>query len=57
MNYQEMDSVILNQVQTLNSQQKFNVINYLENLPKTNHNQKMYRRKALKQIREALQNA
>ena len=56
MNYLRMESEILSQVQTLNGHQKSNVLEYIRNIEPTAHNTKLYRRRAMKQIREALAN-
>ncbi|MEP4532364.1 MAG: hypothetical protein ABJ004_04710 [Cyclobacteriaceae bacterium] len=55
MNAQNLDSEIITKVKSLNTNQKTDVLDYLENIPKHIHSTKMYRRKALKQIRAALQ--
>ncbi len=49
-----IDKEIIARVESLNSRQKTDVLNYLETLPKQNHSVKLHRRKALKQIQEAL---
>lgn len=54
MEYQKLESRIIDQVQSMNGQQKSRVLEFVENIPKTQHNTRIYRRKALKQIREAL---
>lgn len=56
MNYLRMESEILSQVQTLNGHQKSSVLEYIRNIEPTAHNTKLYRRRAMKQIREALAN-
>lgn len=50
-----IDSVIITRVRSLSKNQKSEVLDYLESLPKYTHSTKNYRRKALKQIRQALQ--
>lgn len=55
MNAQNIDSEIITKVRSLNKTQKTDVLDYLETIPKHIHNTKIYRRKALKQIREALE--
>ncbi|GAB4233249.1 MAG: hypothetical protein Tsb0034_06400 [Ekhidna sp.] len=56
MNYFRIDSEILSSVQTLNGHQKSNVLEYIKNIEPTAHNTKLYRRRAMKEIREALKN-
>lgn len=57
MDYKKMDGEILNRIKLLNGEQKTDVLDYVVNMPKTSHNSRLYRRKALKQIREALANS
>jgi hypothetical protein len=52
---QTLDSEIITKVRSLNKSQKSDVLDYLDTIPKQIHNTKLYRRRALKQIREALQ--
>lgn len=52
----KLDSAIISKVKTLNGDQKSIVLDYLEKIPKMNHSKKLYRRRAMKQIREALSN-
>ena len=54
MEYLRLDSEILDSVQNLNGLQKSNVLEYIRNIKPTSHSTKRYRRKAMKQIREAL---
>jgi len=56
MNYYRLESEILSSVQNLNGSQKNNVLEYIKNLKPSTHNTRLYRRKAMKQIREALEN-
>ncbi|WP_258100075.1 hypothetical protein [Marinoscillum pacificum] len=49
-----LDSEIFTKVQRLNKEQKNEVLDYLETIPKVSHSTRLYRRKAMKQIREAL---
>ncbi|MFY0605487.1 MAG: hypothetical protein JXR10_02160 [Cyclobacteriaceae bacterium] len=50
----EIESEIISKVRNLNGNQKTEVLNYLERIPNMPHSTKRYRRKAMKQIREAL---
>ncbi|MEM7297603.1 MAG: hypothetical protein AAF391_04985 [Bacteroidota bacterium] len=54
MNYLTLENEILSSVQSLNGHQKSNVLEYIKNIEPTAHNTKIYRRKAMKEIREAL---
>lgn len=56
MSNQILEQEILDKLKSLSGNEKEDVLNYLGRMPKQRHNTKMYRRKALKQIREALQN-
>ncbi|MBV6645086.1 MAG: hypothetical protein KI790_06540 [Cyclobacteriaceae bacterium] len=56
MTYQNLENEIFTKVKSLNGHQKFNVLDYIENIPAGNHNTRLYRRRAMKQIREALRN-
>ena len=56
MKTENLESVIFTKVKTLNKNQKSDVLHYLDELPKQIHSTRIYRRKALKQIREALAN-
>ncbi len=49
-----IDDIIINRLKSLNGDQKTDVLDYLEKLPHRMHSTKRYRRKAMKQIREAL---
>lgn len=55
MTHQTIENEILDRIRSLSGNQKEDVLNYLGRMPRQRHNTKMYRRKALKQIREALQ--
>lgn len=55
MKYDTKNSMILNQLKSLNDHQKSSLIDYLESIPRKEQNHKVYRNKALKEIREALQ--
>ncbi len=50
----KLESEIISKVKTLNGDQKSVVLDYLKAMPKVSHSTKIYRRKAMKQIREAL---
>ena len=52
----QMDSEILVRVLNLNGIQKNDVLNYIERIPRKRHSIKLYRRKAMKQIKQALEN-
>ena len=56
MNYSRLENEILSSVQHLNGHQKSNVLEYIKNIEPTSHNTRIYRRRAMKQIREALNN-
>lgn len=56
MNYLRLENEILSSVQNLNGHQKSNVLEYIRNIEPTAHNTKLYRRRAMRQIREALAN-
>ena len=51
---QNLDDAIINRVKSLNGDQKTDVLDYLDHLPRKVHSTRIYRRKAMKQIREAL---
>jgi len=55
MNYLSLETEILSSVKSLNGHQKSSVLEYIQNIEPTAHNSKIYRRKAMKQIREALE--
>lgn len=54
VNYLEAE--ILTKLKMLNGSQKTKVLDYLQTIPKAGHNTRRYRKKAMKQIREALKN-
>lgn len=54
MNYLSLENEILSSVQNLNGHQKDAVLEYIKNIKKGRHSTKLYRRKGMKQIREAL---
>lgn len=56
MNYFKLDSEILSSVQTLNGNQKTDVLEYIKKIESPTHSTRLYRRRAMKQIREALEN-
>lgn len=49
-----IENEIITKVKKLNGNQKSVVLNYLETIPQMKHSQKLYRRRAMKQIRQAL---
>ena len=54
MNYYRLDSEILSSVQGLNGDQKSDILTYIRNYKSPIHSHQRYRRKAMRQIREAL---
>ncbi|XOV92597.1 MAG: hypothetical protein ACFHWX_20620 [Bacteroidota bacterium] len=52
----QLDSEILVRVKNLNGIQKNDVLNYIERIPRKGHSTRIYRRKAMKQIQQALEN-
>ncbi len=50
----QIDNEIFTKLKRLNKDQKNEVLDYLENIPHVSHSTRLYRRKAMKQIREAL---
>lgn len=54
MNYFGLETEILSSVKSLNGHQKTSVLEYIKKIEPTAHNSKIYRRRAMKQIREAL---
>ena len=54
MNYYRLDSEILSSVQELNGNQKSDILEYIRNFESPIHSTRRYRRKAMKEIREAL---
>lgn len=57
MNYLKLENEIITSVQHLNGHQKSDVLDYIKNIRPTSHNTRLYRRKAMKEIREALKKA
>jgi ADP-dependent phosphofructokinase/glucokinase len=53
---QELDVEIIGKVKNLNGIQKNDVLSYIERIPRKIHSSKRYRRRAMKQIRHALEN-
>lgn len=49
-----LDIEILSKVRNLTGSQKTEILDYLESIVGPGHNTKIYRKKAMKQIREAL---
>lgn len=56
MNYYRLDTEILSSVQGMNGNQKSDILEYIRNFESPIHSTRLYRRKAMKQIREALKN-
>ncbi len=56
MNYLGIEKEILSSVRSLNRNQKSDVLDYVRNIRPIPHSEKLYRRRAMKQIREALMN-
>ena len=54
MNYFSVDKEILTSVQPLNGSQKTDLLDYIKNIRPITHSKRLYRRRAMKQIREAL---
>jgi len=52
----KLDSEILVRVKNLNGIQKNDVLDYIERIPRKGHSTRLYRRKAMKQIKQALEN-
>ncbi|MEQ8907180.1 hypothetical protein [Ekhidna sp.] len=57
MNYLKLESEIISSVQDLNGHQKSDVLHYIRNIEPTKHNTRLYRRRAMNEIREALKNS
>lgn len=55
MDHLKLDSEILHSVQSLNGNQKTDVLDYIKEKDFPRHNTTLYRRRAMKQIREALE--
>lgn len=51
---QNIESEILERVKFLNDPEKSNVLEYIERIPRKIHSTKIYRKRAMKQIRQAL---
>lgn len=51
---QNLESEILERVKFLNDPEKSNVLEYIERIPRKIHSTKIYRKRAMKQIRQAL---
>ena len=56
MNYLRLENEIISTVQNLNGNQKSNVLEYIKTMEPSKHSTRLYRRRAMKQIREALGN-
>ena len=56
MNYLRLENEIISSVQNLSGNQKSNVLEYIKTMEPSNHSTRLYRRRAMKQIREALDN-
>lgn len=56
MNYLRLENELISSVQNLNGTQKSNVLEYIRTMEPSKHSTKRYRRRAMKQIREALDN-
>ena len=52
----KLETEIITKVRSLNGDQKSIVLDYLEKIPKVHHSKRLYRRRAMRQIREALSN-
>ncbi|MEO9482799.1 MAG: hypothetical protein ABJG47_05110 [Ekhidna sp.] len=57
MNYLGLETEIISSVQNLNGHQKNDVLDYIRNIEPTSHNTRLYRRRAMKEIRAALKNS
>ncbi len=51
---QNLEIEILEKVRVLNDPEKSNVLEYIDGMPRKIHSTKIYRKRAMKQIREAL---
>ena len=51
---QNLESEILERVKILNDPQKSNVLEYIDTIPREIHSTRLYRKRAMKQIRAAL---
>ena len=56
MQYYRLDTEILSSVQHLNGNEKSNVLEYIKKMRSPKDSKRIYRRDAMKQIREALEN-
>jgi len=56
MNYLKLETELISSVKGLNGNQQSNVLAYIKTMDPSKHSTKLYRRKAMKQIREALDN-
>ncbi|NQZ78946.1 MAG: hypothetical protein HRT61_22935 [Ekhidna sp.] len=57
MNYWKLDKEILSSVQNLNGRQQIDLLRYIKNIKLNERKPNSYRRRAMKEIREALQHA
>lgn len=57
MNYLNLEIEILSSVRSLNGNQKSDLLDYVKNIRPIPHSKRLYRRRAMKQIREALLNS
>ncbi|MEQ9402244.1 MAG: hypothetical protein RIM99_01555 [Cyclobacteriaceae bacterium] len=57
MNNLSLEVEILSSVHALNGNQKNDLLDYIRNIRPIPHSKRLYRRRAMKQIREALQNS
>lgn len=51
---QNLETEILEKVKDLNDPEKTSLLDYLEKIPRKIHSTKIYRKRAMKQIRQAL---
>jgi len=56
MNYLRLENELISSVRDLNGNQKSDVLAYIKTMEPSKHSTKLYRRRAMKQIREALNN-
>ncbi len=54
MTTQTLESEILERVKFLNDPEKTNVLAYIDKIPRKIHSTRIYRKRAMKQIRQAL---
>lgn len=57
MNYLRLEHEILSSVKSLNGNQQSELLNYIKHMVSERHSTKIYRRKAMKEIRKALETA